>query len=108
MCQALEVANKYMCPFDIDYYVQQSWKWTKKTENSRNKQMMLIERLKINKYSRLFKILTLLSQKDWGSIVNIATRLQAGRSEIQIPIGARDFSLLFNVQTGFDAQYFSY
>jgi hypothetical protein len=32
---ALEVACKYMCPFDIgDCYVQQSWKWTMKLENS--------------------------------------------------------------------------
>jgi len=69
---------------------------------------MHIERLKINKYCRPSKILTLLLQKGWGSIVNIATRLQAGRSEIQIPTGVSDFSLLFNVQTGSDVLHFSY
>jgi hypothetical protein len=69
---------------------------------------MDIEWLKINKYWRLLKLLTLLSQKGQGGMVNIANRLQTGRSEIQIPIVVRDFSLLFNVQTGSDAQQFSY
>jgi hypothetical protein len=34
-----------------------------------------------------------------GSSVNIVTRLWAGRSEVQFPIGARDFAPLKYVQT---------
>ena len=43
-----------------------------------------------------------------SSLVNIVTRLPAGWPEIQILIGVRDFSLLYNVQTGSDAQQVSY
>jgi hypothetical protein len=35
-----------------------------------------------------------------GSIVGIATRLRTGQSEVWIPIRARDFSLLLNIQRG--------
>jgi hypothetical protein len=43
-----------------------------------------------------------------GSVVGIATGLRAGRSEVRIPVGARDFSLLQNIQTGSGAQPASY
>jgi len=32
-------------------------------------------------------------------MVHVATRSQAGRSKVRIPVGARNFSLLQNVQT---------
>jgi hypothetical protein len=35
----------------------------------------------------------------WGSIVGMATRLQAGQSGVRILVGARDFSLLQNIHT---------
>jgi len=43
-----------------------------------------------------------------GSVVGLATRLQAGRPGIRIPVGLRDFSLLQNVQAGPGAHLASY
>ena len=38
----------------------------------------------------------------WSQVclVGIVTRLQAGQSSVQIPVGTRDFSVLQNFQTG--------
>jgi hypothetical protein len=43
-----------------------------------------------------------------SSLVGIVTRLRAGRSGVRIPVEARDFSLLQNVQTGSGAHPASY
>jgi hypothetical protein len=42
---------------------------------------------------------TSLMEGSRGSIVGMATVLQAGQSGVQIPLKARDFSLLQNTQT---------
>jgi len=36
----------------------------------------------------------------WDGVIDIATIVRAGRSEVRIPIGARGLSLFQNVQTG--------
>jgi hypothetical protein len=43
-----------------------------------------------------------------GSVVGIANGLRAGWSGVRIPVGARDFSVLPNAQTGCGAQPASY
>lgn len=40
-----------------------------------------------------------------NSIVCIATVLRAGRSGVPVPVGARDFSVIQNFQTGSEASY---
>jgi hypothetical protein len=47
---------------------------------------------------------------DWsgGNVVGIMSRLRAGRSRVRILVGARDFSLLQNVQTDVRAHPVSY
>jgi hypothetical protein len=42
------------------------------------------------------------------SVVGITTRLWAGQSWAQIPVGSRDFSLLWSIQIGSEAHQASY
>jgi hypothetical protein len=44
----------------------------------------------------------------WDSITGTVTRLQAGRSGVQILAGARDYSLLQNVQNSSEVHLGSY
>jgi len=44
----------------------------------------------------------------WNSIIGTVTRLQAGRYGIQIPAGAREYSLLQNVENSSEAHLGSY
>jgi hypothetical protein len=48
--------------------------------------------------------------KMWGRdiVVILMARLRAGRSGVRIPVGARDFSLLQNIEAGFGANLTSY
>jgi len=44
----------------------------------------------------------------WSSTVSIVTTLQSGWSRLRILVGARDFSLLQNIQTGSEAKLNGY
>jgi phage-related protein len=44
----------------------------------------------------------------WNSITSTVTRLQAGRSGVQIPAGARGYSLLQNIQNSSEVHLGSY
>jgi hypothetical protein len=51
----------------------------------------------------LLLLLLLLKTKTRGNAVDTATWLGAGRSGVRIPAGARDFSLLQNIRTVYQA-----
>ena len=57
-------------------------------------------------YLQIFPLL--LSNRSRDSVVVIVTRLRAGQSAVRTPAGARDFSLLENVQTGSEVHQASY
>jgi hypothetical protein len=46
--------------------------------------------------------------RSWSSTVIIVTTLQSGWSGFRILVGARDFSLLQNIQTGPEAELYGY
>jgi hypothetical protein len=44
----------------------------------------------------------------WSIVAGIATRLQTRQSRVQTQVGARDFSLFHNIQTGSGVHLVSY